>query len=82
MMDCVPSHLTCPCTGLCHFYGTFFLLESGFMSMVCSNVLRFPHFMISKNLPDLGVCFSEISADMCVLFLRFEWHNPVSWKLK
>ena len=32
--------------------------------------------------PDLWVYFGEISPDLWVLLLRFEWHHPVSWKLK
>ena len=32
--------------------------------------------------PDLWVYFWEIYPDLWVVLLRFEWHNPVSWKVK
>ena len=44
---------------------------SGFMSMI-----------FRKYSPDLWVYFREISPDLWVVLSRFEWHNPVSWKLK
>ena len=36
--------------------------------------------MIFKEIPDLWVYFSEISPDLRVVPLRYEWHNAVSWK--
>ena len=34
-----------------------------------------------KFLRIYGSYFPEISPDLWVVLLRFEWHNPVSWKL-
>ena len=39
-------------------------------------------FNYFSHFPDLWVWFSENSPDLWVVLLRFEWHNPVSWKLK
>ena len=78
--------------GCVTFKGTFFMIESGFMCIDFNNFLHFPDLWVWFFLMQLLVSFFGISGFMVMTFrnlsgfiggnLQFEWHSPVSWKLK
>ena len=45
-------------------------------------IFGFTGMIFKKNFPDLWVYFPQTSPDLWVVVLRFEWHYPVSSKLK